>query len=252
MIRVILVGAAGRMGQNVSRYISGQTDVTIVARVDSCYQRDKAEHLYEDIAACQEEADGIIVFAHHLGTKKVLDFAVSHHLPAVIGTTGHTQEELEHIDACARKIPLFISGNMSFGVEVLTRAVVSVVSAYQNDCDIEIVETHHAAKKDAPSGTAIQVAQRIVEKYPERSIVSGRSGDCLKKPGEIGISSVRIGQVVGTHEVLIHHGSETITLTHDVQDRQVFAEGAVNALRYLMGKPDGKYTMRDYYENTLY
>lgn len=187
-------------------------------------------------------ADMVIDFSHHTAVKDVLDYAKSVGAAAVIGTTGHTEEEKSLIYDAAKGIPVFYSGNMSLGIAVLCR-LAKEAAGYFPDADIEIVEVHHNRKVDAPSGTAMMLYNAIREVRPEAEAHCGRSGEGKREKNEIGISSLRMGSVVGIHEVHIHTGSQCLTLRHEAVTRAMLAEGAVDAARFMVGKPAGFYNM---------
>ncbi len=187
-------------------------------------------------------ADMVMDFSHHTAVKDVLDYAKSVGAAAVIGTTGHTEEEKALIYDAAKEIPVFYSGNMSLGIAVLCR-LAKEAARYFPDADIEIVEVHHNRKVDAPSGTAMMLYNAIREVRPEAEAHCGRSGEGKREKNEIGISSLRMGSVVGIHEVHIHTGSQCLTLRHEAVTRAMLAEGAVDAARFLLGKAPGLYNM---------
>ena len=177
----------------------------------------------------------------------VLAYAKEAGAAAVIGTTGHTKEEKELIFAAAREIPVFYSGNMSLGIAVLCRLAREAVR-FLPDADVEIVEIHHNRKVDAPSGTAHMLFNAIKEVRPEARENCGRAGEGKRTREEIGISSLRLGSVVGVHEVHIHTGSQHLTLRHEAVTRAMLADGAVDAARFMAGKAVGLYNMEDMLE----
>ena len=181
-------------------------------------------------------------FSHHAATGDLTAFAVRHELPLVLATTGQTQEELNQIDEASKKIPLFFASNYSIGIALLLQLAKTAAEALP-EAEIEIVETHHDRKIDAPSGTAISLAKAIQEVRPESKIVAGRSGIGKREPEDIGISSVRMGNIVGIHEVMIGTQNQTITLKHEAHSRALFAEGALTAAAFLKGRKPGLYNM---------
>lgn len=188
------------------------------------------------------DADVVIDFSHHTAVKNVLNYAKSIHAAAVIGTTGHTEEEKALIYDAAKEIPVFYSGNMSLGIAVLCR-LAKEAARYFPDADIEIVEVHHNRKVDAPSGTAMMLFNAIREVRPEATAHCGRAGEGKREKNEIGISSLRMGSVVGIHEVHIHTGTQCLTLRHEAVTRAMLADGAVEAARFVTGKAPGLYNM---------
>ena len=189
-----------------------------------------------------EPADIVLDFSFHTATESALGFALEHGLPIVIGTTGHTQQE--RIERSSEHIPVFFSGNMSLGIAAL-RSLVREAARLFPEAEIEIVETHHSRKADAPSGTARMLAAAVQKERPEAALVCGRSGFSPRKHNEIGISSIRLGSVTGIHEVLISTGAETLSLKHEAHDRRLFAEGALRAAVFLCGRQPGLYDMDD-------
>lgn len=188
------------------------------------------------------DADVVIDFSHHTAVRDVLAYAKSVGAAAVIGTTGHTEEEKALIYDAAKEIPVFYSGNMSLGIAVLCR-LAKEAARYFPDADIEIAEIHHNRKVDAPSGTAMMLYNAIREVRPEAAAHCGRVGEGKREKNEIGISSLRLGSVVGIHEVHIHTGTQCLTLRHEAVTRAMLADGAVDAARFVAGKAPGLYTM---------
>ena len=188
------------------------------------------------------EADVVIDFSHHSAVADVLKYAKAIGAAAVIGTTGHSPEEKEQITAAAKEIPVFYSGNMSLGIAVLCR-LAKQAAAFFPDADIEIVEVHHNRKVDSPSGTALMLFNAVKEVRPEASANCGRAGEGKRTKEEIGISSLRMGNVVGIHEVHINTGNQTLVLKHESGSRAMLADGAVAAARFMEGKGKGLYNM---------
>ena len=240
MIRVIINGASGAMGRLLSQVI----DRTEGMEVSAGAALNGEGGFYSKLEEYQGPGDIVIDFSHHSDTVPLMDYCVSRGLPAVVCTTGQTEEELEYITKAAESIPVFKSANMSVGV-ALTAKIVREVAAKFGACDIEILEIHHNRKVDAPSGTAIMLADAVREARPELHYNLGRSGMAKREADEIGISAVRMGNIVGTHEVMFGTNTQTITISHQDHDRALFADGAVAAARFLVGKPAGMYNMDD-------
>ena len=241
-MKVIVNGAAGRMGKVVLRLLSeGYRGAAFAGGIDA-FSEDPA--IVKTPDALTEKGDVIIDFSSHLATRAICDYAVRSNTPIVICTTGHTEEELAVIHEAAKSVPVFHSANMSLGVALLCELARQAAALYP-DADIEIVETHHNRKLDAPSGTALMIADRIREERTDATYKLGRAGHEKREAREIGIHAVRMGNVVGEHEVRIGTDTETITLKHEAHDRSLFAEGAVVAARYLIGQKAGLYGMRD-------
>lgn len=239
MIKVLINGACGRMGKEVEKIVEASETMTVAAKVDKMAAESGC---YTDINDFSGEADIIIDFSNHLGTKDLLDYAVKNNIPTVVATTGHTTEELALIEEAGKKIAVFHSANMSLGVALLCELAVKA-AATMPDADIEIVETHHNRKLDAPSGTALMIANAIKAVREKAQFVFGREGMAKREKNEIGVHAVRRGNIVGIHEVLVSTDSQTITLKHEAHSRALFAEGAVSAAEFILGKPAGLYNM---------
>ena len=240
-MKLIVHGASGRMGRNIVKLAEENAAHSLAAAVSPELTPDGVQNFLalSDFAG---EADMIIDFSHHSAVSALLDYAKSRKLPVVIGTTGHTEDEQALIRAAANEIPVFYSRNMSVGVSLLVQLAKQTAKVLP-DAEIEIVEIHHDQKLDAPSGTALMIADGIKSVKPEATYNMGRSGQAKRTKEEIGIHAIRIGNVVGIHEVLVSTGTQTITLKHEAHDRMLFAEGAVAAAEYLLGKAAGLYNM---------
>ncbi len=242
-MKTIVHGATGHMGRCVLKLLSETPGCTLAAAVSPELTTDAARGAYNSLPEYQGPADLIIDFSFHGATHALLDYALSRQLPVVVCTTGQTEAEKAEIFAAAEKIPVFYSGNMSLGVALLVKLAKETARAFP-DADIEIVETHHHRKLDAPSGTALMLADAIQSVRPQSTYHLGRAGSGQRTPEEIGIHAIRRGNVVGIHEILIDTGTETITLKHEAHDRALFAQGALRAAEYLVGKPAGLYNMQ--------
>ena len=241
-MKVIVNGALGRMGKVVVRLLGeGYRGACYAGGIDAFSEDTTVAKTPDSLA---ETGDVIIDFSSHLATAGICEYAVKTGTPIVICTTGHTEEELAVIHETAKHVPVFHSANMSLGVALLCELARQAAALYP-DADIEIVETHHNRKLDAPSGTALMIADRIREEREDAVYKLGRAGHEKRERREIGIHAVRMGNVVGEHEVRIGTDTETITLKHEAHDRSLFAEGAIVAARYLIGQKAGLYGMRD-------
>lgn len=240
-MKIIINGAAGRMGAVLTSSVA-ESGHTAVAFVDRAYVTNGEK--YASLADFKGEADVIIDFSSHLATKEVCEYAVERNIPLVLASTGQTEEELAIIEEASKKIPLFKSANMSVGIAFLAE-VSRVAAALFGDADLEIIEKHHNKKADAPSGTALLIADKIKDVRPELEYNLGRSGFGVRSKNELGIHAVRAGNIVGDHEVIVNTGSQQITLKHEAFDRKVFAEGAVTAAEFIVNKPHGLYSMSD-------
>ena len=239
-MKVIINGIDGAMGTILAGVIAGTSDMEVIAGVTPT----GADGAYLTLDAYQGPADMVIDFSHHSCTTDLMDYCVERNLPVVVCTTGQTEEELAYIAEASKSVPVFKSANMSVGVAI-TAKVVKEIAAKFSDYDVEILEIHHNRKADAPSGTAIMLADAVREARPDLHCNMGRSGMAKREPDEIGISAVRMGNIVGTHEVMFGTNTQTITVTHQAHDRALFADGAVAAARFLAGKPAGLYNMED-------
>lgn len=240
-MKIIINGACGRMGKEVERLVLDSDKYEIAAKIDK-FGTDP--DCLTDINAFDGEADMIIDFSNHLATEALMAYAVRRNLPVIVSTTGHTEEELDMIKEASAKIPVFHSANMSLGVALLCELAVKTASVMP-DADIEIVETHHNRKLDAPSGTALMIADEINTVRDKAFLKLGRSGNAKREKDEIGVHAVRRGNIVGIHEVLVSTDSQTITLRHEAHSRALFAEGALSAADFLLGKAAGLYNMKD-------
>lgn len=243
-MQIVLNGANGRMGQIVAQRVEQGGAHAIAAKVDWSYA---AGDGYSELAQYEGPADVVIDFSSHSATQAVTEYCASRGLPVVIATTGQTDADLDMIRAAAKAVPVFLSGNMSIGVAVLADLARRAAAMFPQ-ADIEIIERHHNQKVDVPSGTALLLARRIQEARPEAELLVGRHENGKRTPREIGIHSLRYGNEVGTHEVIIAAGSETITLKHEAEDRALFADGALAAAAFLAGRAPGLYDMKDIVE----
>ena len=235
-MRAVLCGANGAMG----KLIAGILGDEVVGRVSIDGDNGAAKTFAE---LGKLDADVVIDFSHHTAVSDVLSYARQMNAAAVVGTTGHTLDEKQMITDAAREIPVFFSGNMSLGIAVLCRLARQAAACFP-DADIEIVETHHNRKVDAPSGTAHMLFQAIRQVRPSAVEHCGRAGEGKRTQDEIGVSSLRMGGVVGVHEVHICTATQTITLKHEAHSRALFAEGAICAAEFLIHQGAGFYDMK--------
>ena len=239
-MRAVLCGANGAMGKLIADVLGD----AIVGKVSLDGENGVAK-TFTQLGSV--DADVVIDFSHHSAVGDALAYARGIGCAAVIGTTGHTREEKQLIYDAAQSIPVFYSGNMSLGIAVLCKLAAQVAAAFP-EADIEIVEMHHNRKVDAPSGTAKMLFEAVKSARPELMEHCGRAGEGKRVPNEVGISSVRMGNVVGIHEVHICTPSQTLTLRHEAGNRGMFAEGAADAARFVVGKAPGLYTMTELLE----
>ena len=237
------------MGKAIIAAIKG--DCTIVAGVDINASELSACSfpIYEKISDFPGKADVIIDFSHHSALPSIIEYAKSTKTPAVIATTGHTEEELAMIDEASKEIALFRSGNFSLGINLLITLAKQAAKTLGMDFDVEIVEKHHNKKLDAPSGTAIMIADAIAGEREESEYIYDRhSVRKVREPKEIGIHSVRGGTIVGEHEAIFAGENEIVTISHSAASREIFATGALRAAVYLSKKSVGMFNMSDMIE----
>ena len=239
MTKIILNGAGGRMGAAVREQVAGSADDTVlVAEIDKFAET----FPMHSIAEYKGEADVIIDFSHHSAVRELISYAVGRTIPLVLSTTGHTEDEKALIYEAAKSVPLFYSANMSLGIAILTDFA-RRAAALLPGADIEIVEIHHNRKLDAPSGTAGMIADELKKVRKNATFVYGRHGMGKRAPEEIGIHPLRMGNEAGTHQVILSTDYQNIRLEHKAESRAVFAEGAISAAKFLIGKPAGLYDM---------
>ena len=234
-MRAVVCGANGAMGKLICEIFGDE----VVGKVSI----DGANNVPKTFAELGNvEADVVVDFSHHTAVADVLAYAKQIGAAAVIGTTGHTDEEKAMIYGASEEIPVFYAGNVSLGIAVLCRLVKDAVR-YFPDADVEIVEVHHTRKVDAPSGTAHMLFNAIKEVRPNAWENCGRSGEGKRTKDEVGVHALRMGNVVGIHEVHINTGNQTLVLKHESGSRAMLADGAVAAARFMEGKARGLYNM---------
>ena len=244
-MKIILCGACGRMGRNVAQLCS-ERGVTVTAGVDVA-PAPMPFPVYPDFSDIREEADAVIDFSPASSVRERLDFCKARKIGIVIAGTAFSDEDEALIRAAADVIPVFQTGNLSVGVNLLQMLVKKAAEVLGDGFDAEIVERHHNMKKDAPSGTALMLAKSVNEGFGgSKENVYGRHGLVgARKKSEIGIHAVRGGTIVGEHEVMFAGQDEIVTLSHSARSRMVFAEGALRAAEWLTTRPAGKYDMND-------
>lgn len=238
-MQIIVHGATGRMGQLICAAAGNE----VAARVSPDYPISE-NGCWRTLAEYQGPADCVIDFSHHSAAGTLVRYCLERKLPLLIATTGQTEQERRQIEAASAAIPVFFSSNYSLGIAVLAD-IARRAAAMFPDADIEIVEMHHNQKLDVPSGTALTLANSIASVRPDADFVIGRHENGKREKRQLGIHSLRLGNLPGTHEVLIATGSEVLTLRHEARDRTIFADGAMRAARFLIGKPAGLYTMQN-------
>ncbi len=247
MTNIIMHGCNGHMGQVISDIVKEDADATIVAGIDVVDNRDNGYPVFTDIDACDVKADVIIDFAAAVAVDKLLDYAVKTSTPVVLCTTGLSEEQLKKVDEASKSVAILRSANMSLGINTLLKLVKEATQVFANaGFDIEIVEKHHNKKVDAPSGTALALADSINEEMNNKyEYVYDRQSRREARPkDEIGISAVRGGTIVGEHDVIFAGTDEVITFSHTAYSKAVFGKGAVEAGKFLKGKGPGMYNMQ--------
>lgn len=248
MIKVLVHGSNGKMGAHVREAVLKNENMELLCGVDKMSQGNEDYKYYSDFSAVDTKPDVIIDFSFHTVVKDALDYAVKVGCPIVVATTGLTDEEKAYVNEASKSVAVFVSGNMSIGIATMCDTAKRIASAFP-DAEIEIVETHHIRKADAPSGTALMLADSIKEVRPNAKYVYGRSGMSKREKNEIGIHALRMANIVGVHEVYITTDSEQIVLKHTAFDRALFADGAIKAGEFLVGKSAGIYNMKDIFKN---
>lgn len=248
MIKIIMSGCNGKMGQTISGIAAEDEEADIVAGFDIVDNKENGYPVFTDIEKCNIDADVVIDFSSSKGTDRLLEYCLDKNIPIVLCTTGLSKEQIQKVEDASKQIPVLKSANMSLGINTIMKllreaAKILAPAGY----DIEIVERHHNQKVDAPSGTALALADVINNELEnEYEYKFDRSQDRIKRPKkEIGISAVRGGTIVGDHEVIFAGIDEVIEINHHAYSKAVFGKGAVQAAKYLAGKPAGMYDMSD-------
>lgn len=248
MIRILMHGCNGRMGKAIDELLKEEKELIVVAGVDAYFGEEKKYPIYQSLSACKEKADVVIDFSNAEAVDELVAFCVEEKLPLVLCTTGLSEKQLAEVNLVATKIPVLKSANMSLGINLLLEMLKDATRVLATKgYDIEILERHHNQKVDAPSGTALALADAINEELEvpfdyvyDRSPVRQKRGQ-----EEIGIVALRGGTIVGEHEVMFAGSDEVITFKHAAHSRMVFAKGAMEAARFLVNQSPGMYNMGD-------
>lgn len=247
MTNIAITGACGRMGKVIAELVKERNDCKICAGIDLKGEQYADFPVVEKVFELPEKPDVIIDFSHPSALEDLLSYCKMKNVPIVIATTGYSEDEIQKIKLAAQQIPVFFTFNMSLGINLLADLAKRAAEVLGTQFDVEIVEKHHNLKKDAPSGTAIMLAEAVNEVYKgEKKYIYDRHN--VRKPRdkeEIGISSIRGGTIVGEHDIIFAGHDEVITLSHSAQSREVFAVGAVNAAVFLKERSAGLYEMSD-------
>ncbi len=246
MKKIILCGANGKMGHVIRNIVAGDDECEIVAGVDINTESSEFP-IYSEIGGVKENADVIIDFSNPALLNHLLKYSSAKKIPVVIATTGFDDDQKKQIENAAKENGVFFTYNMSMGINLLATLAKKAVDVLGNDFDIEIIEKHHNQKIDAPSGTALMLADAICEEIdePMKYEYDRHSKREKRSKNEIGMHAVRGGTIVGEHEIIFAGRDEIITLSHSARSKEVFAVGAVNAAKYMVGKGAGLYTMKD-------
>ena len=245
MTRIIICGACGKMGGNVLSLLADDPNATAVCGVD-LYPKEIGIPVYTSFADIKEEADVIIDFSSPIGLQERLDYAKANGLGIVLASTGFTAEDQAMVQEYAKSVAIFKTANLSLGVNLMQALVKAAAQVLGDNYDVEIIERHHNLKKDAPSGTALMLADSVNEAFAgKKRYVGGREGIIgARDKAEIGIHAVRGGTIVGEHEVMFAGEDEVITITHSATSKRVFAVGAIRAAKFLPQKEAGMYEMK--------
>ena len=246
MIKVLLCGACGKMGGNVLSLLSEDNEATVVCGVD-LYPKEIGVPVYRSFEDVKEDVDVMIDFSSPVGLKERLEFAKSKDIGIVLASTGFTVDDLALIQSYEASVAIFRTANLSLGINLMQALVKAAAQVLGEGFDVEIIEKHHNLKKDAPSGTALMLADSVNEAYGGgKQFIYGREGIVgAREKKEIGIHAVRGGTIVGDHDVIFAGEDEVITISHSAASKRVFAVGAIRAAKWLIGKTPGRYEMKD-------
>jgi len=251
MLNIILSGCGGAMGQVVSRRAKERGDCVIVAGIDPDSKMNEGYPVFSGADECAAGADVIVDFSHPSAVEGLLALSKRSGIPLVLATTGLSREQIASIREASKDIPVFFSFNMSLGINLMSALAKTAARVLGEHFDIEIIEKHHNRKIDAPSGTAILLANAVSEPLPisPEYVYERRSKRQKRNKNEIGLHAIRGGTIVGEHELLFAGQDETLSITHTAYSKEVFATGALNAALFMQGKPPGLYDMNDLIAN---
>lgn len=244
---ILIYGIAGTMGKIVYTALKNHPTCKGVCGVDKYAKQENFDiPVYQNVNDVKEKIDCVIDFSVKAALPDILSYCMKNNTPCVLCTTGYSENELTMINEASKLIPIFRSGNMSVGVNALIKLVKEATKLLGVASDIEIIEQHHNKKVDAPSGTALMLANAVKSEMDGLEIINGREGICGKRSkNEIGMHAVRGGTIVGKHEVMFIMNNEIVTLKHESENKGIFAEGAIRAAEYLVSKPAGLYDMQN-------
>lgn len=246
MINIFVNGCNGRMGRTVISQIGNFDNMNLVGGFDTKVDESATFPVFYNLDDINVKIDVIVDFSYTVGTFNILEYATKNNIPVVIATTGFTKEQENKIKEYSKNIPVFKSANMSFDINLMAK-IVAEVAKKLSDADIEIVETHHNQKKDAPSGTALLLADAINEVFDNKKeyVFDRHTNNEKRSPNEIGFSSIRGGNIVGEHSVQFFSPYETFEIKHTSYSRNLFADGALKAAEFLVNQSNGFYNMND-------
>jgi len=252
MINILLSGCNGRMGRTIINTVKNSEQYRIIAGIDIYQDNGQADAfpVFYKLADYTGEGDVIVDFTNHTvanATETLLNYAVDKKIPLVIATTGHSDSDKAAIKSASASIPIFMSGNMSLGINLISVLAQKAAAVLGMNFDVEIIEKHHNQKLDAPSGTAFMLAEAVSESLPydAKYTYDRHSERKVRDTNEIGIHSIRGGTIVGEHEVIFAGKDEIVTISHSAASRDVFAHGALRAAAFIVNKPAGMYNMID-------
>ena len=244
-MKVIINGYSGTMGQVLTKCVADDEELELVAGISPKHHDVDGFNTYSSFADVKEDSDVVIDFSNPLALDGILEYCLKTKTPVVLATTGYNDEEMEKIHEAAKQIPVFLSFNMSLGVNILLKLVKEAAKNLAN-FDIEIIEKHHNKKVDSPSGTAVMIANAVKEIREQSEFIYGRHGRTGKRQqNEVGIHAVRGGTIVGEHSAILAGNDEILEINHSARSKNVFAEGAIAAAKYLVNQEPGFYNMDD-------
>lgn len=247
MKEILLSGCNGQMGKSIANCVEQRDDCKIIAGLDISNKKNDFFDVYKSIDDFKGKADVIIDFSHPSSLEKLLSFATQTKTPAVIATTGLSDKQIQSINDASKSVPIFFSANMSLGINLVKELAQKATKVLGTSFDIEIVEAHHNKKIDAPSGTALMLADAISEQFadPPTYEFDRHSKRVKREKNEIGIHAVRGGTIVGEHEIIFAGHDEIIKISHSAMSKEIFATGSINAALFICDKPAGLYSMND-------
>lgn len=247
MINIMLSGANGKMGHVISRIVAESSDSQILFGVDINTEQHFGYSVYDNPELSTETPDVIIDFSHPSAFETVTSYAKKHNIPIVVATTGLSKEQVQSLNELSNHIPVFFSANMSLGVNLIIELAKAAVKTLEGNFDIEIIEKHHNKKIDAPSGTALAIADSIADTLTEKTnyVYDRHSARKKRAANEIGLHSVRGGTIVGEHEIIFAGNDEIIEIKHTAMSKEIFAVGSYKAAKFLLNKKPGMYKMAD-------